>query len=460
MKHVVRTRRSAGVAASVVVTVGAALGSTVLAAGGGGTAGTGFNAPVQLPQSAGLGEPSLAVDQAGRVFATAPQSLGNVNGGGSPVWTSTSGGASWGAPVHPTGDPVSGGDTDLAIDSAGDVFQADLWLGNSAMAVSTDHGASFIANEYGHTQPGDDRPWLAYSGKDNALYMVYDGVDAVHVAKSAPLVTPQAGVVLAQDVPVIAESLLSVGVTVSGVNPPVRECVCPPGGIAVDQSSGSVYVTYSRQNGGANGGGVGVARSDDGGLTWTTMSIPGTGSTGSAFDTEYNFAPVKVDSGGTVYVAWGEGRNIVNQVATGGVAIKYAYSTDKGAHWSAPVTLSTTSGTTTFPTLDVVSPGVVDVAWYGTSATGDPNTVGGSASWDVDFAQVTAANTAAPAFTPSVAVSGIHSGCIQTGGNGTCSDRSLLDFFQLVVDGAGKADIIYTAGSASAGTNLWFVRQA
>jgi hypothetical protein len=124
------------------------------------------------------------------------------------------------------------------------------------------------------------------------------------------------------------------------------------------------------------------------------------------------------------------------------------------------VTLSTTSGTTTFPTLDVVSPGVVDVAWYGTSATGDPNTVGGSASWDVDFAQVTAANTAAPAFTPSVAVSGIHSGCIQTGGNGTCSDRSLLDFFQLVVDGAGKADIIYTAGSASAGTNLWFVRQA
>jgi hypothetical protein len=49
-----------------------------------------------------------------------------------------------------------------------------------------------------------------------------------------------------------------------------------------------------------------VARSDDLGLTWTFFSIPGTGSTGSAFDTEWNFAPVKVDGQGNVYVAWGE----------------------------------------------------------------------------------------------------------------------------------------------------------
>jgi len=467
MKHVLDTRRKAGVAASVLITAGAALGSTVLAAGGGGTAGTGFLAPVQVPGSGGLGEPSLAVDSSGRLIATAPQSIGNINGGGSPVWTSTSGGATWSGPVNPTGDPVSGGDTDLAVDSADNIFQADLWLGNSAMAVSTDHGASFLANEYGHTQPGDDRPWLAYSKKDNAIYMVYDGVDAVHVAKSAPLVAPQAGVLLAQDVPVIPESLVSFTLGVSGVNAPLRQCVCPPGGIAVDQNGGAVYVTYSRQNGGASGGGVGVSRSDNGGLTWTNMSIPGTGSTGSAFDVEYNFAPVKVDNNGTVYVAWSEGSGFTtdangNRVASGGVATKYAYSTDKGVTWSAPKTLSTSSGTTTFPTLDVVSPGVIDVAWYGTSATGDPNLVPASASWDVDFTQVTAANTASPAFTPSVAVSGIHSGCIQTGGSGSalCGDRSLLDFFQLAVDHNGKANVIYTAGSASSGTNLFVVRQS
>ncbi|HEV7678040.1 MAG TPA: sialidase family protein [Candidatus Dormibacteraeota bacterium] len=465
MARIVRNRRAAGVFTALGVAAGA-VASTAFAAGGGGTAGTGFTAPVVIPQSAGLGEPSLGIDSSGRLFVTAPQSLGNVNGGGSPVWTSTSGGAAWSGPVHPTGDPVSGGDTDIAFDSADNAYQADLWLGNSAMAVSTDHGASFVASEYGHTQPGDDRPWLAYSRKDNAMYMVYDGVDAVHVAKSAPLVAPQAGLLLAQDIPVIVETAVSANASISGLPvPPVRMCVCPPGGIAVDQASGSVYVTYSRQNGGASGGGVGVSRSDDGGLTWTHMSIPGTGSTGSAFDVEYNFAPVKVDSAGTVYVAWGEGRSISSGIANGGVAVRYAYSKDRGATWSTPVTLSTTSNTTTFPTLDVVSPGVVDVAWYGTSATGDPNTVPASASWDVDFTQVTAANTATPSFTPVAAVTGIHTGCIQSGNAGAaaCGDRSLLDFFQLAVDRAGKANIIYTAGqlgSPSNATNLYFVRQS
>ena len=469
MRDISRQRRTLVVAASLAVTTGAALGGSALAAGGGGgTAGTGFTAPVGIPNSGGLGEPSIAVDSGGRLFVTAPQSLGNITGGGSPVWTSTDSGASWNNGVAPTGDPLSGGDTDLAIDAADNVYQADLWLGNSALAVSTDHGGSFVANEYGHVTPGDDRPWLAYSKKDNALYMIWDGVTALDAQKSAPLAAPQLGILPGQQTAVIPESAVSANVSIGGSGlGAVRECVCPPGGIAVDPSGGQVYVTYSKQNGGAAGGAVGVGVSSNGGLTWTNTSIPGTGSTGSAFDVEYNFIPVKVDSNGTVYAVWGEGQNIRtdnngNSVATGGVAIKYAFSNDHGTTWSAPRTLSTNSNTATFPTLDVVSPGVIDVAWYGTSATGDPNTVGSNASWDVDFAQVTGANTATPAFTPATAVSGIHSGCIQTGGSGgnLCGDRSLLDFFQLAVDHNGKADIIYAAGNASAGTALFFSRQA
>jgi hypothetical protein len=473
MKRVNRGRhRTAALAGSLTLLLGAALTTNAFAAhgksgkGGGGTTTTtavSFTAPVELPGSGGLGEPSIATDSIGRLFVTAPQAIGNITGGGSPVWNSKDAGATWSnPPTVPSGDPLSGGDTDFAVDSADNVYQTDLWLGNSAMAVSTDHGASFIANEYGHTQPGDDRPWLAYSKKDNALYMVWDGVDAVHVQKSAPLVTPQTGILPGQDVPVVAESIISTGAT--QVPDQVRECVCPPGGITVDQNSNSIYVTYSRQNGNGAGGGVGVARSDDSGLTWTLMSIPGTGSTGSAFDTEYNFDPVKVDNNGTVYVMWAEGRKIVtdgngNDVATGGVAIKYAYSKDKGATWSTPVTLSTTSNTATFPTMDVVSPGVIDTAWYGTSATGDPNQAS-NATWNLVFAQVTAADTPAPKFTPSNAATNIHTGCIQSGGSDTadCSDRSLLDFFQLVVY-AGKANIIYAVGDATKGTNLWFVRQ-
>ncbi len=449
--------------ATAVATVAAG----ALVRGGPVAAGFTFTTPVAIPNSSGLGEPSLAIDSAGRLFVTAPQSLGNVTGGGSPVWTSTTRGASWNAGVAPTGDPLSGGDTDLAVDAADNVYQTDLWLGNTAMAVSTDHGQSFIANEYGHTTPGDDRPWLAYSKKDNALYMAWDGFTALYAQKSLPLVAPQAGILPGQTVPVIGESAVALG---GGPSLPVRECVCPPGGIAVDNSSGpgagTVYVTYSRQNGGSDGGAVGVGISTDSGLTWTNTSIPGTGSTGSAFDVEYNFIPVKVDSNGTVYAVWGEGRNITtdangNSIATGGVAIRYAYSTDHGIHWSTPRTLST-QRTTTFPTLDVVSLGVIDVAWYGTTASGDPNLVGPKASWDVDFAQVLRADTSSPQVTSATAVSGIHHGCIQTGGSGSslCSDRSLLDFFQLAVDHSGLANIIYTKGDATRGTTLMFTRQS
>ena len=422
-----------------------------------------FSVPVEIPNSAGRGEPSLALDSTGRWFATAPQSLGNVSGGGSMVWTSTKNdGSAWNNGVRPTGDPVSGGDTDLAIDSADNVYQTDLWLGNTAMAVSTDHGASFVANEYGHTIPGDDRPWLAYSMKDNAIYMVWDGETSLDVQKSAALSQPQLGILPGQEVPVIPETAATTS-TIDGL--PVRACVCPPGGIAVDQNSGQVYVTYSRQNGSGIGGGVGVARSDNSGVSWTTMSIPGTGSTGSAFDVEYNFAPVKVDNNGTVYVAWGEGRNIAGPsgAANGGVAIKYAYSKDHGATWSIPVTVSTISNTATFPAMDVVSPGVIDVAWYGTTATGDPNEVAASTSWDLDFAQVTGADTASPSFTPSAAVTGTHTGCIQTGNLATCTDRSLLDFFQVTVDHSGMAGIIYANGNANpdgtSNTHLYFVHQ-
>jgi hypothetical protein len=456
-----RHRRPVVAAAALAVATGALAHGAAVAA-----AGTTFSTPVAIPNSSGLGEPSLAIDSAGRLFATAPQSLGNITGGGSLVWTSSNSGASWNAGVAPTGDPVSGGDTDLAIDSADNVYQTDLWLGDSAMAVSTDHGASFIANEYGHTTPGDDRPWLAYSKKDNALYMVWDAETSLNVQKSAPLAAPQLGILPGQTTPVIPESAVGFGGSLSSALSAVRECVCPPGGIAVDQGSGQVYVTYSKQNGNGNGGAVGVARSDDSGATWTNISIPHTGSTGSAFDVEYNFAPVKVDSNGGVYVVWGEGHNIKtdsngNSVATGGVAIKYAYSGNHGSTWTTPVTLSTISKTATFPTMDVVSPGVIDVAWYGTSATGDPNTVGSSASWNVDFARVTSANTSTPSVTASAAVTGIHRGCIQTGGSGSglCSDRSLLDFFQLTVDHSGKANIIFTKGNLKAGTTLWFTHQ-
>jgi hypothetical protein len=340
------------------------------------------------------------------------------------------------------------------------------------MRVSTDHGQTWISNEVGHSSPGDDRPWLAYSAKDQSLYVVYDGLDALHVARASLAAGPLGGIAFVQDVPAVPECLIGGQFLVrnnkdklklanpcyAGAPVTIRQCVCPPGGIAVDPTTGSVYITYSRQNGAA-GGGVGVARSDDLGLTWSYFSIPGTGSTGSAFDTEWNFAPVKVDTQGNVYVTWGELRNE-------SVQIRFAVSRDHAQTWSKPGTVSTTSDTNVFPTMDLVAPGSVDIAYYGTTTPGDPNAV--NAVWNVYVARGTdALSSGSPTFTPRVAVAGIHTGAIES--SNETSDRSLLDFFQLVVDASGKANIIYTAGQqgpadpttglSSRLTNLFFVKE-
>ena len=437
-----------------------------------------FTCAVELGGSAGLGEPTIIHDSGAgnngvpRLFVTGPQGLGNVQQGGSPLFTSTDGGATWSAPVRSTMcSGLSGGDTDLAVDSGDNVFQTDLWLANSCISVSEDHGQTFTAGDpYGQElQPGDDRPWLAYNGtiaNGGELFGTFDGVDGIHVVNTAPLVNPAAGLQAIADNVAIPESIISSSSVPSGV----RQCVCPPGGIAVDNSTGPhkgrVYVSFS------DASGTGIAYDDPNGLgttptgTWSYSYIKDATS-GSAFEDEWNFDPIKVDSQGTVYVMWARalGYNSSTGLAgAGGVQEYYAYSTDGGQTFSKPVLLSTedgpsgTGGTTTFPTMDVVSPGVIDAAWYGTTATGDPNTVPNSAQWNLYYTRVTGANTATPTVAaPVIAVSDMHNGCIQTGGGAACADRSLLDFFTLT-DSQGLPNIIYTAGDVNSGTNLFFTK--
>jgi hypothetical protein len=151
------------------------------------------------PPPASASRPSLTTTARGnggvaRLFVTAPQAIGNVNtSGGSPLFRSLDGGAHWSAPVRSqlcTG--LSGGDTDLGVDSGNNVYQTDLWLGNSCLSVFEDHGASFAAgNPFGsELQPGDDRPWISYDKMHNQLYITYDGLDALHASNTASRIRP------------------------------------------------------------------------------------------------------------------------------------------------------------------------------------------------------------------------------------------------------------------------------
>jgi hypothetical protein len=427
----------------------------------------GFICPVELAHSSGLGEPTLIHDSGAgntaanipRLFVQAPQAIGNGTSGGSPLFTSLDGGLHWSTPVQSTFCTVaSGGDTDLATDSNDNVYSTDLWLGNSCVSVSTDHGGSFaFGSPYGsHIQPGDDRPWIAYSKSLNENFFTYDGATSIRVANTAPITTPQLGVQAVNDNVVIPE----VAVNSPSIPDNVRACVCPPGGIAIDNTTdahaGRVYVTYSHQRGEA------ISYSDPGtggATTWTQALINDVPAGASAFQDEWNFSPVKVDDNGTVYVMWAHALTFASNLAgSGGVEEYYSFSKDGGATWHAPILLSTVPGTTTFPTMDIAANGTLDTAWYGTSATGDPNSVASGATWNIYYARINNADTNSPSFTPVVAVQDMHNGCIQTGGGKSCADRSLLDFFQITSD-PGNPDIIYDSGDSTNGVNIWFTKR-
>jgi hypothetical protein len=192
----------------------------------------------------------------------------------------------------------------------------------------------------------------------------------IPVTCSAPF--PVLGIQAIQDTPAVPEAAVSS----SSVPESVRQCVCPPGGIAVDNTtgphSGRIYISYSYQHGTAisyadliSADGVRTAG------TWSApIAIPGSGTSGSAFEDEWNFDPIAVDGTGTVYVAWAHanGFDPSTNLAGHGVEIDYAYSKDGGSTWTGPFTLSTEAGTTTFPTMTAAGNGVLDVAWYGDPA--------------------------------------------------------------------------------------------
>jgi hypothetical protein len=418
-----------------------------------------FGPDVVLPGGQG-GEPSIAIDTSptasrGDIYAGA---VGDANG---PLeWHSYDGGKTWSAPVpFDLSGPARGGDEDVAVNTNGNLLATDLDLTWASVQISSDQGRTFDAGT--QTAPEDDRPWLTAAGQN--VYVAYHDF----VAEAPVVCTSHDG----------GNTFVSC-IQTFGADPSVTNCAentIPARALAIDPTNFSLNFLYSCSTAAENlqhppFGPLHdyyLAQSTNGGLTWTTHRVFSADTSGGKAPSYANiFGTLAIDSAGNYYALF-DGTADDNNAPTNPYHVYLETSTDHGLTWSKPIQVdhdANGAGTHVLAHLAVTTPGNVDVVWYGTTATGEPNGVCGTIAtqspcnggfppytdpkapaWNVYLAQTTNALTAKPTFQQVVAnPTPTHYGRICTNGI-VCgsSDRSLLDFISVAVDCKGFAHVTY-----------------
>lgn len=378
-----------------------------------------FSKPFTLPGPndvvAGLQdvEPRVKTDSLGNIYAAAIQGIP----AGTDVWKSVDGGQTFkylgqpdgaqAASAIARGAGIGGGDEDLAIGSSGNVYVDSLWLGSATQSTSFNGGTTWAVNPFSTDVPLTDRQWIASQG-NSVLYLTYKqlgvllaGTESVFVAKSF-----DGGLTWPQITEVTTPQL--------GVQPGDQ------GNIEVDPLNGNVYTVFF----GAGGNTLYLARSTDGGLTFSLKLVYQATQGTSLVNV---FPSLAIDQAENLYIAFSDSHNAFLTV-----------SADHGATWSVPVRVSNGAGTksTIGPWLTAGEAGRVDVTWWGTSAASNNDA---NAQWKVFFAQSQNALTTIPTFS-QIAVTGVmHQGAICTNGTGCASGtRNLAEYFApgLYLDGS------------------------
>lgn len=376
-----------------------------------------------LPDAKGATEPSLGIDSKGRIYVSAIFGFpGNVTAPGTPVWRSTDGARTFSrhstASAGPLATALSGGDSALVLDKRDYLYATDLWLGDDSISVSTDQAQSWFGSPVSHRMVGD-RNWLAYSRKDDAIYQIWNGVDALYVARA------DVGGPLAEKAALMFSNNYRVAAETAGLpGQYVRADTAWPGGIAVDQQTGTVYATWSDQNG------IAVAVSQDKAATWSITHLPGSKVTGSYLDTAWNYAPITVDARGNVYVTW-------TQIAGGqvaapdGITVRVAVAPRGLQRWRS-LTLPTRP-TAVFAQLALRGVDDIAVAWVDAAERGNPNSSASfkASTWRLQYAEITGLAAGRPQLTSRTVDPVVHTGTLFVGTQG--GDRGMGDFFSMAI---------------------------
>jgi len=424
-----------------------------------------FGADVVLPGGQGA-EPSIAIDTS-PTASRGDMYVGAIGDPNAPLeWHSYDGGKTWSQPVpFDLAGSLRGGDEDVAVNTNGNLLGVDLDVSTASVQISTDQGRSFDAGT--QTAPEDDRPWVTAAGQN--VYVAYHDFTL-----EAPVVcTSHDG----------GHTFVSC-IQTFGADPSVTNCAentIPARALAIDPTNFSLNFLYSCSTAAENlqhppFGPLHdyyLAQSLDGGLTWTTHRVFVADTSGGKAPSYANiFGTLAIDSAGNYYALF-DGTADDDNADRNPYHVYLEVSRDHGQTWSKPIQVdrdANGAGTHVLAHLAVTAPGNVDVVWYGTTATGEPNGVCGTVvsqspctdsngkpdgfppftdpsapAWNLYLAQSTNALATKPSFKQVVAnPTATHFGEICTNGI-VCgsSDRSLLDFISVAVDCKGFAHIAY-----------------
>jgi hypothetical protein len=406
----------------------------------------GFRRNVLANQKA-YGEPSLALSDDGRHIAVCvPGGAGETS-----VWYSNDDGYTFG--TSHTNSQNGGGDCELDYLPNNVLLNADLEVTDSAIRYSKDFGKTWEGTQTAGVE--QDRQWFAHSKDGKHVYLVYHDffAEAELYAESLDGGLTWPAELSAQPVTNIDQAAApgngagKPGDPASLVDQGVNTFSGP---MLISPDGHDTYVLYSISDAKSNATsgtppfgptrGIVVAHRGPEASSFTNkyaVTSDGTAVSGAIFPWG------TIDKAGTVYALYNS-----DMGSPGHFHTYYVFSTDKSKTWSAPVKVDDVPagvGAQIYVTGDAGDPGVLDLAWYGHTGKGGPDDA--TATWDIYFAQVRDATSAAPQITTAQVAPGdpIHKGNICLNGL-LCilgGDRSLADFIELQIGKDGMAQIAY-----------------
>jgi hypothetical protein len=414
------------------------------------------------------------------IYTSAPASLSSDT---SWIWKSSDGGRTFKwvrAAAATTGKAVAGcaggGDTELAVDSVGHLYFNDLTLANFSTARSDDGGATFACSNSGVPDSAVDRQWYATDGDPTAGGSIYLTNDEIGPGGASCGSSGAPNNVLVMYRSPAAGAGATAGIQFAPANKITDDLSCDEGimgnnevspvatktglnGATLTTAVRHVYVAHDD----ATLTKILIGRcfpvafgppvpnvSDPSGLNCEDLPVA---DLGAANKTGGDFPTLAIDRAGNLYVVWEQAPR--NSGVAGDSSLYYAFSTNEGNTWSAPIKVPTGSlANNVFAWVAAGDNGLVDISWVGTTAHVDPAdpdcTSGGPdavhGTWGLYVTQTrNGHSTSGVTFSPP-ALAGqhpIHKGTIQTLLGGQCGDRTLGDFFQLRIGPLGEAHLSF-----------------